>query len=240
MRIPKILLPISNVRHFSRTFLFSLVILTYITYLTSPHLAFLSTYLPIYYSFTHGRQLPQHTHIADANVTGVCICVCACALRATENVRACLFVVPLPLLILAPRPAPTDVHPHLHPQPASASSFSICIWRRICICICILDALAWSALAAAAPPPPQYPNASTGLFYFHSLEAKYFLGGPPIGTVSLSRVSRAIDNLGQYCTATCCITQPSQPAASAHEYSTMLSKAHSLPFLLQLAFLARC
>lgn len=121
LRSPKILLPISNARHFPRTFL------------TSPwpgHLD-IHTYLACLppYPFTHGRQLPQPHRHRQRQRHLACICVCLCV-RATENVRAGEFVLPFPFLILAPRPAPTcnphptptTRNPHLPSPSASASA----------------------------------------------------------------------------------------------------------------------
>lgn len=236
-----LLLPISNVRHFP----------TYLS--TSPWSScqtdvhtYLHTYLPcpptylLIYPRTSTSTHP-HCHRTSSTPTslGVSICVCACACVPPRE-RASVFVLPFPLFDTRAT-ACTDVPVHIHIHiPQSASSFSIRI--RICIAShlhpgrpCLARA-ATATAPAPGPAPPQYPNTSTGSIST-PLKAKYFWGSHR--HVSLSRVSRAIDNLGQYCIATCCITQPSQPAASAHEYSTMLSRPHSLAALpLQLAFLA--
>lgn len=226
---------------------FSLVFLsdrrTYIhTYLPCP-----PTYLLIYPRTSTSTHPHCHRTSSTPTSLGVCICVCACACAPLRE-RASVFVLPFPLFdtrATACTDVPVHIHIHIH-IPQSASSFSI----RICICICIAShlhpgrpclaraatATATATAPAPGPAPPQYPNTSTGSIST-PLKAKYFWGSHR--HVSLSRVSRAIDNLGQYCIATCCITQPSKPAASAHEYSTMLSRPHSLAALpLQLAFLA--
>lgn len=151
--------------------------------------------------------------------------------RATEYVRACSCFHP-PLLILAPRPAP-NVHPTpAHPQSASASASSI----SICICICIASA-PWAPYLArlhrlhrcttAVPqaPAPVGRSISTppSKIPFWRLSARQ-----PESCLACHRQSRSVPHCYMLPAAS---PKPSQPAASAHEYPTMLSQPHSLAAL---------